>query len=253
MATNFGSTAAIDAYYQGMKEPVNAQITQANNDYQAALDRLQRMKENDDAQLYRSYVRQQQEIPGLMRASGNNGGMVDSAIASLANQYNRARADRSLNYEADVAGQDLDYNNRIAALRGQLAQYEQQANADKANLAAQEAALRARMGRARQTSQPETKVPAYKTASNADFYNDYPERSGKLAAAADQAVIDNPNSAWNDRINAIRNKVTPDKLPTTTPNRGWVDSNEKLEKSGRGTANWNDIILNNRAIDPTLW
>lgn len=137
---NFLSESAIDSYYKGMKEPVNAEITQAGNDYQAALQRLQQMKEQQDAENYRSYVRQQTEIPGLMRASGNNGGMVDSAVASLANAYNQARAKRSLEYEGNRANQDLDYNNGLAELRAKLAQYDQLAAADKANLLAQQEA-----------------------------------------------------------------------------------------------------------------
>ena len=137
---NFLSNEAIDSYYKGMKEPVNAEITQAGNDYKAALERLQQMKEQQDAENYRSYVRQQTEIPGLMRASGNNGGMVDSAVASLANAYNQARAKRSLEYEGNRANQDLDYNNRLAELRAKLAQYDQLAAADKANLLAQQEA-----------------------------------------------------------------------------------------------------------------
>lgn len=137
---NFLSESAIDSYYKGMKEPVNAEITQAGNDYKAALERLQQMKEQQDAENYRSYVRQQTEIPGLMRASGNNGGMVDSAVASLANAYNQARAKRSMEYEGNRANQDLDYNNRLAELRAKLAQYDQLAAADKANLLAQQEA-----------------------------------------------------------------------------------------------------------------
>ena len=133
---SFNSNEAINAYYQGMKEPVNAQITQANNDYQAALQRLQQMKEQQDAENYRSYVRQQTELPGIMRASGNNGGMVDSAVASLANAYNQARAKRAMEFEGNVADRDLDYTNKLASLRAELAKYDQMANADKANLAA---------------------------------------------------------------------------------------------------------------------
>lgn len=141
---NYTNNASIEAYYQGMKEPVNAQITQAGNDYEAALKRLEQTKATQDAENYRSYVRQQQELPGIMRASGNNGGMVDSAVASLANAYNQARAKRSLEYEGNRANQDLDYNNRLAALRAQLAQYDQMAAADKANLLASQASGRAR-------------------------------------------------------------------------------------------------------------
>ena len=131
----------IDQYYNAMKEPVNAQITQAGNDYQAALQRLQALKEQQDAENYRSYVRQQNELPGLMRASGNNGGMIDSAVASLANAYNQARAKRGLEYEANAASQGLDYNNRLAELRAKLSQYDQMAGADRAELDAYNAWL----------------------------------------------------------------------------------------------------------------
>lgn len=170
---SYTNNASIEAYYQGMKEPVNAQIEQAGNDYEAALKRLEQTKATQDAENYRSYVRQQQELPGIMRASGNNGGMVDSAVASLANAYNQARAKRSLEYEGNRANQDLDYNNRLAALRAQLAQYDQMANADKAELAAQQAAAAARArAAARQAQQTATPVNR-NNISNNSFVKDY--------------------------------------------------------------------------------
>jgi hypothetical protein len=170
---SYTNNASIEAYYRGMKEPVNAQIEQAGNDYQAALNRLEQTKATQDAENYRSYVRQQQELPGIMRASGNNGGMVDSAVASLANAYNQARAKRSLEYEGNRANQDLDYNNRLAALRAQLAQYDQMANADKAELAAQQAAAAARArAAARQAQQTATPVNR-NNISNNSFVKDY--------------------------------------------------------------------------------
>lgn len=183
MATNFTTNAAIDAYYRGQKEPVNAQITQAGNDYQAAIDRLKALKEQQDAENYRSYVRQGQEIPGLMRASGNTGGMVDSAVASLANAYNQARAKRGLEYEANVASQGADYNGRLAELRAQLAKYDQMANADKsqlaADMAAQEEARRAAAAASRRrVAEEETKTGidasddwAKRDVTGQDLYN----------------------------------------------------------------------------------
>ena len=153
---SYTNNASIEAYYRGMKEPVNAQIEQAGNDYQAALNRLEQTKATQDAENYRSYVRQQQELPGIMRASGNNGGMVDSAVASLANAYNQARANRSMELEQNRADQDLQYTNRLAELRAKLAQYDQMANADKANLAAQQAASAAKARAGRKTSEKES-------------------------------------------------------------------------------------------------
>ena len=173
---SYTNNASIEAYYRGMKEPVNAQIEQAGNDYQAALNRLEQTKATQDAENYRSYVRQQQELPGIMRASGNNGGMVDSAVASLANAYNQARAKRSLEYEGNRANQDLDYNNRLAALRAQLAQYDQMANADKAELAAQQAAAAAR-ARASARQAQTTPTSNYTKLQSDAFVNDYEANS----------------------------------------------------------------------------
>lgn len=231
---NFNSNAAIDYYYQGQKEPVNAQITQANNDYQAALDRLEKMKLQEDAQNYRSYVRQQKEIPGLMRASGNNGGMVDSAIASLANQYNNARANRALNYEANVAEQDLNYGNQMASLRAQLAQYDQMANADKANLAAAQARARAR-------AQEESNLRSYRNRNDDEFVEGYETASGKndpnysAIIKAYESGASSYNS--NDYINAARNKITPDVLPqnkrvNTAGATNWQKFLSALEDTG---------------------
>lgn len=172
---------SIEQYYNSMKEPVNAQIEQAGNDYQAALDRLKAMKEQADAENYRSYVRQQNELPGLMRASGNNGGMVDSAVASLANAYNQARAKRGLEYEANAASQGLDYNNRLAELRAKLAQYDQMAGADRAELDAY-LAEQERLAQAEAARQEEAQRQA-EAAEAAAALNTYSSRAAARAAA----------------------------------------------------------------------
>ena len=224
---SYTNNASIEAYYQGMKEPVNAQITQAGNDYEAALKRLEQTKATQDAENYRSYVRQQQELPGIMRASGNNGGMVDSAVASLANAYNQARAKRSLEYEGNRANQDLDYNNRLAALRAQLAQYDQMANADKAELAAQQAAAaaRARAAAAQQQSRPSDN---YTKLSSDAFVNDY-EANSKTAKkntglmAAVEAGIPATRIGGDpfSYRNAVMENITPrNGIPRSNNNNG---------------------------------
>ena len=176
---------AIDQYYNSMKEPVNAQITQAGNDYQAALDRLQSMKEQADAENYRSYVRQQNELPGLMRASGNNGGMVDSAVAALANAYNQARAKRGLEYEANVASQGNDYNNRLAELRAKLSQYDQMAGADRAELDAYNAELARQQAEAAQAAEAARQAEAAQAAA---ALNNYGRRATARAAEEEEAA-----------------------------------------------------------------
>ena len=203
---SFNNNASIEAYYQGMKEPVNAQITQANNDYQAALDRLQKMKDTQDAENYRSYVRQQKEIPGIMRASGNNGGMVDSAVASLANAYNQARANRAMEFEGNVANQELDYNNRLAALRAQLAQYDQMANADKANLAAQMAAASSGGSSRGRSGGSTTKSSGGQTLDWSDHYaSESDEEPVRYTAQSNQKIESNRGSGLaNKRLPMLK-------------------------------------------------
>ena len=186
---SFNSNAAIEAYYQGQKAPVNAQIETAGNDYQAALARLEQTKKAQDAENYRSYVRQQNELPGLMRASGNNGGMVDSAVASLANAYNQARANRAMEFENNRANQDLDYTNRLAQLRAQLAQYDQEANAAKAELAAQQAAAAARY-RASQTPDASITDPVNRNKiQDNSFVKDYEANSPTKVAQKNSGAV----------------------------------------------------------------
>lgn len=134
MAT-FNTNAAIDSYYEGQKAPINAQMENTTASYEAALDKLNQSKAQADADAYRSYRRQQMEMPGLMRSNGNHGGMVDSAVASLLNKYNSKKAARGIQLQGNIADQTLSYNNNMNELRGKLAQYDQMANADKAELA----------------------------------------------------------------------------------------------------------------------
>lgn len=234
---SYTNNASIEAYYRGMKEPVNAQITQAGNDYEAALKRLEQTKATQDAENYRSYVRQQQELPGIMRASGNNGGMVDSAVASLANAYNQARAKRSLEYEGNRADQDLDYNNRLAALRAQLAQYDQMANADKAELAAQQAAAAARARALSRQNQQQNSGGTTKLQSNA-FVNDYEANRYDANKKAGDVAIANTKGALQD---AYANRIQPKTFPT--PN--YTVGTTPLEKASSAVGDWWKKITNN--------
>lgn len=234
---SYTNNASIEAYYRGMKEPVNAQIEQAGNDYEAALKRLEQTKATQDAENYRSYVRQQQELPGIMRASGNNGGMVDSAVASLANAYNQARAKRSLEYEGNRANQDLDYNNRLAALRAQLAQYDQMANADKAELAAQQAAAAAR---ARALSRQNQQMSGGNTKLQSDaFVNNYEaNRYDANKKAGQRELYENPYDLQNGTMNMVQ------------PRNGYASPNytvgtNGLERASQKVADfYNDVWKN---------
>jgi len=223
---SYSTTAAIDAYYNGQKAPINAQIETAGNDYQAALARLEQTKKAQDAENYRSYVRQQNEIPGLMRAAGNNGGMVDSAVASLANAYNQARANRAMEFENNRANQDLDYTNRLAQLRAQLAQYDQMANADKAELAAQQAAARARAAAA-QSQQRQSAT----TKRDTSFVDDYEANRYDANRKAGESALANGASTQSATMNMIQ------------PKNGYMSPNystgvNALEKASAKVGDW---------------
>lgn len=145
---NYANIDALNKYYEAMQEPIKANMAQAENDYNYNLEKLRADKEGQDAQAYRALQRQLKTIPEEMSAAGGQGGMVDSGIAYIKNRYLQGRNDRDTQLAADNAALGRDYQNTLEGYRGQLAQYEQQAAADRAELEYQQAmaAARARSG-----------------------------------------------------------------------------------------------------------
>jgi len=141
---NFSNVDSINSYYKSLQEPINANMRQAENDYNANLERLRQTKEGQDAQAYRALQRQLKTVPEEMSAAGGQGGMVDSGIAFIKNRYLQGRNDRDTQLAADNAALGRDYQNTLEGYRGQLAQYEQQAAADRAELEYQQALAAAR-------------------------------------------------------------------------------------------------------------
>ncbi|MBQ4093791.1 MAG: hypothetical protein IJC61_01980 [Oscillospiraceae bacterium] len=131
MAT-YNTTAAIDAMLRANSAPVEAEMQAAKNNYDAAVKRLEAQRAAEDAQAYRSFERQKRELPQVMAANGAQGGMVDSAIASMQNNYMNNRNARALQMQDDLAEHQLNYDNNMLQLRAKLAAYQQQAAADKA-------------------------------------------------------------------------------------------------------------------------
>lgn len=134
MAT-YNSTAAIDAILRANSAPVEAEMQAAQNNYDAAVKRLEAQKAAEDAQAYRSFERQKRELPEVMAMNGAQGGMVDSAVASMENNYMNNRNARALQLADNLADQQLNHDNAMLQLRAKLAAYQQQAEADKAELA----------------------------------------------------------------------------------------------------------------------
>ena len=131
MAT-YNTTAAIDAMLRANSAPVEAEMQAAQNNYDAAVKRLEAQRAAEDAQAYRSFERQKRELPEVMAANGAQGGMVDSAVASMENNYMNNRNARALQLADNLADQQLNYDNNMLQLRAKLAAYQQQAAADKA-------------------------------------------------------------------------------------------------------------------------
>ena len=145
MAT-YNSTAAIDAILRANSAPVEAEMQAAQNNYDAAVKRLEAQKAAEDAQAYRSFERQKRELPEVMAMNGAQGGMVDSAVASMENNYMNNRNARALQLADNLADQRLNHDNAMLQLRAKLAAYQQQAEADKAELAYATAAANATKG-----------------------------------------------------------------------------------------------------------
>ena len=143
---NYTNTQSINNYYASLQEPIRANMRQAENDYNANLEQLRTAKEGQDAQAYRALQRQLKTVPEEMSAAGAQGGMVDSGIAYIKNRYLQGRNDRDTQLAADNAALGRDYQNTLEGYRGQLAQYEQQAAADRAELEYQNALAAASAG-----------------------------------------------------------------------------------------------------------
>lgn len=149
-----------------LKAQYDNSLAQSTANRQAELDKLLKSKEGADAQAYRSLQRQLRTVPEEMSAAGGNGGMVDSGISFIKNRYLQGRNDRDvqlagnnadvgrryddydanllLGYNTDNAELGRNYQNALEGYRGQLAQYEQQAAADRAELEYQQAMAAAR-------------------------------------------------------------------------------------------------------------
>lgn len=141
---NYANIDALNKYYEAVQEPIKANMKQAENDYNFNLDKLRTDKEGQDAMAYRALQRQLRTVPEEMSAAGGNGGMVDSGISFIKNRYLQGRNDRDVQLAADNAALGRDYQNTLEGYRGQLAQYEQQAAADRAELEYQQAMAAAR-------------------------------------------------------------------------------------------------------------
>lgn len=152
----YTNNKSIDAYYNAMKEPVKAQMSAAGADYKYNTNELKKTKEGQDAQAYRSLQRQLRTLPEEMAASGAQGGMVDSGLAYIKNRYLSGRNDRAMQYNTDYGALTRDYENTMTGLRGQLAQYEQMAKADKAELNYQDAVNNAGSYTTQMATQPST-------------------------------------------------------------------------------------------------
>lgn len=160
----YTNNKSIDAYYNALKEPVKAQMSAAEADYKYNTNELQKTKEGQDAQAYRSLQRQLRTLPEEMAASGAQGGMVDSGLAYIKNRYLSGRNDRAMQYNTDYGALTRDYENTLTGLRGQLAQYEQMAKADKAELNYQDA-LNNAGGYTTQMAQPVSQTSAQPVAA----------------------------------------------------------------------------------------
>ena len=132
--SGYTSPEAIKAYYGAMQKPVKAQIKQTKSDYQAQTKQLAQQKADADRQAYMSHQRQLRMMPDVASASGAHGGMVQSALAYQNAGYQRGRADRDVQLAQSQSSLLNSYNNALAQLRAQAAQYKGLADADLAEL-----------------------------------------------------------------------------------------------------------------------
>lgn len=230
------ASAAIDARYEAMRIPVEEQMKQAKEDYLYDRKLLKNAKEGQDAEAWRSYQRQRRTTPDVVSAAGGHGGMVDSAVAFNEAKYQEGRNSRSKQYLADLAARRRDYDRLRSDYQSQLAQYEAQARAEKAEQEYQAALGRNSGGgggggggysysnsTSNNYTTADTSLPGNATANGGtSFYNDYKNKSGNFPSQSQQMLTNttagllgynNPYSTGNP-FSAGGSSTAPKKKPS---------------------------------------
>lgn len=157
MATN----KQIDEYFAGQTEPIQGQITDAQNNYAAAREKLNGIADQGRNDLQNSFNRYDKGLIPEMRGNGNHTGMVDSARFGVRNGLGQGYGDiertrKSINDDLSTAEANTN-----RTLNAELERYKSLAEAEK---------LKRRTGRG---TPPETPGPANEVGAYDDHVDYY--------------------------------------------------------------------------------
>lgn len=127
MATN----KQIDQYFAGQTEPIQGQITDAQNNYAQAKEKLNGIAEQGKNDLQASFNRYDKGLIGDMRGAGNHTGMVDSARFGVRNGLGQGYGEINKQLARDNADLSAAADATNRTLNAELDRYKALAEAEK--------------------------------------------------------------------------------------------------------------------------
>lgn len=234
MATN----KQIDQYFAGQTEPIQGQITDAQNNYAQAKEKLNGIAEQGKNDLQASFNRYDKGLLGDMRGAGNHTGMVDSARFGVRNGLGQGYGEINKQLARDNADLSAAADATNRTLNAELDRYKALAEAEK---------FKKRTGRGKKNPTPIGK------ANEIGAYDVYEQKYGRIPdgyAAPDKlksrVIADdryfmgtNASSNYRDIIKEYEAQAKADRKEAEEAAKKYAEANAKRSAEARsGSAMW---------------
>ena len=123
------SAAAIDALLAGQMAAYNKQLENEKRIYDRSVEKLGAAQDAAMQEAYLASREAQRQLPQALAAQGMHGGLTESSMVDLANNYQNSRNNVATTYADNLADVELDYMGRVSEIEGLIAQAQAEANA----------------------------------------------------------------------------------------------------------------------------
>ena len=120
---------AINALLAGQQEAYNKQLENEKRIYDQSVERLNAARDSAMQEAYLASREAQRQLPQALAARGMHGGLTESSLVDLANNYQRSRNSLSRTYADNLADLELDYAGKVSNIEGLIAQAKAEAEA----------------------------------------------------------------------------------------------------------------------------
>lgn len=141
-----GALAPIEAQKKNLKATYEQQRKNLETDLQAQTDAIRRARDQALNEAYIVHRTQQRQLPQVLAAQGRTGGAVQSTVADITNEYQRARRGAESDYNEGYGDLQLEYNRNLGDLE---LNYQNDLNDFEAQIASARAAAAARLAEVR--------------------------------------------------------------------------------------------------------